>query len=186
MEIDNFKIEPSLELPGVGQLGFIVHDIQDSLPGIASAFNLKIWYQPKYSEKKFKIGDEMVELDFSLVFAYSGKQQIELIEEKSQRAPIYWDHLESHGPGLHHIGFFVPDIDAKLKLVENLGVDILLEGEFTTGGSGSVRFVYLDTRPQCGTIIELINIKLFGINVPQTEFMMNVGRVTGDVLRLDL
>lgn len=186
MEIEQFILEPSLELPSVGQLGFIVHDIPVSLPSIASAFNLKTWYEPQYSEKKFKIGEGTIELDFNLVFVYSGKQQIELVEEKSQRAPIYWDHLESHGPGLHHLGFYVPDLDAKLKIVEELGLDILLEGQFTTAGGGYARFVYLDTLPQCGIIIELINIKLYGINVPQTEFMMNVGRITGDVLKMDI
>jgi methylmalonyl-CoA/ethylmalonyl-CoA epimerase len=186
MEIDQFILEPSLGLPSVGQLGFIVHDIQRSLPTIASTFNLKTWFEPQYSEKQFKIGGESVELDFNLVFAYSGKLQIELIEEKSQRAPIYKDHLESHGQGLHHLGFYVPDLDAKLKIVEQLGFETLFEGQFKTAGGGSVRFAYLDTRQQCGIILELINIKLYGINVPQTEFMMNVGRLTGDVLKMDV
>jgi catechol 2,3-dioxygenase-like lactoylglutathione lyase family enzyme len=186
MEIDQFILEPSLGLPSVGQLGFIVHDIQRSLPTIASTFNLKTWFEPLYSEKQFKIGGETVELDFNLAFAYSGKLQIELVEEKSQRALIYKDHLESQGQGLHHLGFYVPDLDAKLKIVRQLGLDILLEGQFTTAGGGYARFAYLDTRQLSGIIIELINIKLYGINVPQTEFMMNVGRVTGDILKLDV
>ena len=42
----------------------------------------------------------------------------------------------------------------------------------------------LDTHKMCGVIIELANIKLYGINVPQTELMMNVGRLTGDVFKL--
>lgn len=186
MEIGQFILEPSLELPRVGQLGFIVHDVQVSRPSFASAFNLKTWYEPQYSERKFKVGSEMIELDFNLTFAYSGKQQIELVEEKSQSAATFRNYLETNGPGLHHLGFYIPDLETKLKLVEKLGLDILLEGQFTTAGGGNTRFVYLDTRPQCGIIIELINIKLHGINVPQTEFMMNVGRITGDVLRIDI
>jgi len=156
------------------------------LPSISSTFNLRAWYQPQYTEKQFRIGDEPIELDFDLVVAYSGKLQIELIEEKSQRAAVYHDHLNNHGQGLHHLGFFIPDLDAKLKIVEQLGLEILFEGQFKTAGGGSVRFAYLDTRPQCGIILELINIKLYGINVPQTEFMMNVGRLTGDVLKMNV
>lgn len=185
MEIDQIILEPSLGLPSVGQLGIITNDIHSSLPGIASSFNLKTWFEPRYSEKQFKIGGETVELDFNIVFAYSGKLQIELIEEKSQRAAVYHDHLNNHGQGLHHLGFFIPDLDAKLKSVEQLGLEILFEGQFKTAGGGSVRFAYLDTRPQCGIILELIKIKLYGINVPQTEFMMNVGRLTGDVLKIN-
>jgi hypothetical protein len=185
VELDHFYLEPSLGLPKVGQLGFIVHDIQDALPGIASTFNLKSWYEPQYAEKKFKIGGNNVELDYNLVFAYAGRQQIELIEEKSQQVPTLWGHLENHGQGLHHLGFYVQDLDSKLGQAANIGFEILFEGKFTTAGGGYARFAYLDTRPKCGIIIELINIKLFGINVPQTEFMMNVGIVTGDVQKLD-
>jgi len=186
MEIDQFIQEPSLGLPAVGQLGFIVNDIHSTLPGIASLYNLKTWFEPQYSEKQFKIDGKTIELDFNIAFAYSGKLQIELIEEKSQRAPIYSDHLESYGQGLHHLGFYVPDLDAKLKVAGQLGLEILFEGQFKTTGGGSVRFAYLDTRQHCGIILELINIKLYGINVPQTEFMMNVGRLTGDVLKMDV
>jgi len=70
-----------------------------------------------------------------------------------------------------------------LKIVNQLGLEILFEGQFKTAGGGSVRFAYLDTRQQCGIILELINIKLYGINIPQTELMINVGRLTKDVIR---
>jgi hypothetical protein len=186
MEINKFLRESSLNLPGVGQLGFIVHDIQASLPNISSTFNLRSWYLPQYKEKHFKIGDQPIELNFNLAVAYSGKLQIELIEEKSGRARIYQDHLENYGEGLHHLGFFVPDMDPKLKIAKQIGLNILLESEFKTAGGGYVRFAYLDTRKICGIIIELANIKLYGINVPQTELMMNVGRFTGDVLKTNI
>jgi len=147
---------------------------------------LRSWYLPQYTEKQFKIGDQPIELDFDLVVAYSGKLQVELIEEKSQRARIYHDHLENYGEGLHHLGFFVPDMDSKLTVARQIGLNILLESEFKTTGGGHVRFAYLDTRKVCGIIIELANIKLYGINVPQTELMMNVGRLTGDVLKTSI
>ena len=131
----------------------------------------------------FNIGDQEIELDFNLAVSYSGKLQIELIEEKSRRARVYQDHLENYGEGLHHLGFFVSDMDTKIKKAKQIGLNILLESEFKTAGGGYVRFAYLDTRQICGTILELANIKLYGINVPQTEFMMNVGRFTGDVLK---
>jgi len=186
MEIGAFIRESGLGLPRVGQIGIITAGIREALPGVAAAFNLRTWYEPKYAEKEFVINGKQVELDFQLVFAYSGGLQIELIEEKSQKATVYKDHLDQHGQGIHHLGFFVPDMDAKLDLVEQLGLEILLESRFKTAGGGSVRFVYLDTRQVCGMILELINIKLYGINIPQTEFMINVGRFTGDVKRFQV
>jgi len=186
MEIDQFIQESALGLPRVGQIGIITHDIQEALPGAAAAFNLRTWYEPKYAEKQFLINGEQVEFDFNLVFAYSGGLQIELIEEKSQKAAIYKDHLDQQGQGIHHLGFFVADLDAKLKIVKQLDLEIILESQFKTEGGGSVRFAYLDTRQLCGIILELINIKLYGVNVPQTEFMINVGRLTGDVTKFQV
>jgi hypothetical protein len=181
MEFNQYLPLPSLGLPGVGQLGFIVHDMQRSLPGIAATFDLSAWFKPRYSEKRFVIDGQEIELEFNPVFSYSGNLQIELIEEKSRRVNIYQGHLDEYGESLHHLGFFVPDLDAKLKLAEQSGLKPLFLGEFNTAGGGFVRFAYLDTREQCGLIVELIAIKLYGVNVPQTEFMMNVARLTGDV-----
>lgn len=186
MQFDSFSRLPSIGLPKVGQLGFIVHDLERSLPGFAATFNLNTWFKPVYAEKKFTAGDLVIELEFNPVFAYSGKMQIEIIEEKSQRASVYREHLDDFGEGLHHLGFYVPDLDAKLNLAEQIGLETIFLGEFTTAGGGFVRFAYLDTRDQCGLLVELITIKLYGINVPQTEFMMNAGRLTGDVSKFSL
>lgn len=186
MEKDLIKLQRSLGLPKVGQLGFIVHDIQSSLPTYASLYNLKNWFEPLYAEIEFMIDGEPRDLDINFAFAYSGKIQVEIFAEKSQQAPVYKEHLDSHGEGLHHLGFYISDMDAKLKVAEKLGLNILLEGKFKTAGGGFVRYVYLDTRRSCGIITELLHITLFGINVPQTEFMMNVGKLTGDVRKFSL
>jgi len=186
MEIDQFIRESGLNLPRVGQLGIISPDIQGALPGVAAAFNMRTWYEPQYAEKRFFIEGEAVDLDFNLVFAYSGGLQIEIIDEKSQKAAIFKDHLDQHGQGIHHLGFFIADMDSKLKVAGQLGLEVLLESQFETAGGGSVHFAYLDTRQQCGIILEIINIKLYGINIPQTELMINVGRLTKDVVRFQV
>ena len=186
MEIDQFIRDSGLNLPRVGQLGIISPDIHGALPGVAAAFNMHTWYEPQYAEKRFFIEGEAVDLDFNLMFAYSGGLQIEIIEENSQKAAIFKDHLDKQGQGIHHLGFFIADMGAKLKVAEQLGLKNLFEGQFTTAGGGSVHFAYLDTRQQCGIILEIINIKLYGINIPQTELMINVGRLTKDVVRFQV
>jgi 4-hydroxyphenylpyruvate dioxygenase-like putative hemolysin len=134
MEPDSSILKQKLGLPKVGQLGFIVYDIQTSLPAYASLYNLTTWFEPLYAEKQFKIAGEPRDLELNIAFAYSGKVQIELVEEKSQQAPIYKDHLESQGQGLHHLGFYVSDFEDKLKIADQLGLNVLLEGKFKTAG----------------------------------------------------
>lgn len=186
MELDNSILEQKLGLPKVGQLGFIVHDIRDSLPAYKSLYNIKTWFEPLYAEKKFKIGGEERELEFNIAFGYSGNLQVEIFEEKSRQAAVYKEHLDAYGPGLHHLGFYVSDLESKLEKAKQVGLDVLLEANFRTTGGGFVRYVYLDTRQMSGIITELIHITLYGINIPQTEFMMNVGKFTGDVKKINI
>jgi methylmalonyl-CoA/ethylmalonyl-CoA epimerase len=173
----------SLNLPRVGQLGFIVNSIEDSLPYYASFYNYGTWFKPKYAKKEFWVGSEQVDIDMDLTFTYSGKTQIELIETKGQEENLYNRYLAEKGEGLHHLAFYVNNLDERSKAMSKLGIGILMEGRFRLAGGGLTRFAYFDTKQLCGTVLELIEIRLYGISVPQTSFMMNVAALTGDVLK---
>lgn len=183
MENIDFEVVRSLNLPGVGQLGFVVHSLETSLPYYAAFYNLDTWFRPKYADKQFQIGSDRVEVDVDLAFAFSGKTQIELVEASGPVETLYQRHLADHGEGLHHLGFYVSNLDDRLRVIRKLGIDLLLEGRFKTAGGGLARFAYLDTEQLCGAVLELIEIRLYGISVPQTSFMMNVAAVTGDVIK---
>jgi catechol 2,3-dioxygenase-like lactoylglutathione lyase family enzyme len=168
----------------VGQLGFIVNSIETSLPYYASCYNLDTWFWPKYADKQFLIGSEPVEVDVDLAFAFSGKTQIELVEASGPVETLYHRHLADHGEGLHHLGFYVSNFDERLRVIEKLGIELLLEARFKTAGGGLAQTAFLGTEQLCGSILELIAIRLYGISIPQTSFMMNVAAITGDVLKI--
>lgn len=183
MEHIDFRAVKSLNLPRVGQLGFIVNSIEKSLPYYASFYNFDTWFRPKYAKKEYQVGTSQVDIDTELIFGYSGKTQIELIEPKGTEDNLYRRHLAEHGEGLHHLGFYVSNLDEKLRVMSQLGLEKLVEGRFKTAGGGLARFAYFETSQVCGTILELIEIRLYGINVPQTSFMMSVAALTGDVIK---
>jgi len=81
------------------------------------------------------------------------------------------------------LAFYVNNLDERSKAMSKLGIGILMEGRFRLAGGGLTRFAYFDTKQLCGTVLELIEIRLYGISVPQTSFMMNVAALTGDVLK---
>ena len=56
-----------------------------------------------------------------------------------------------NGPGLHHLGFLVDDIDAVVALGESTGFPKLMGGQF-----GSLQFCYLDTWAALGLYVELV------------------------------
>jgi hypothetical protein len=122
-------------------------------------------------------------MDFQIAFAFSGKVQIELVQAPAGEN-IYAQYLTRSGEGLHHLGFFLSNLDHHMAVAHQTGLPVLLEGRLSLAGSSQARFAYLDTRELCGTIVELIEIKTLGVSLPQTQFTMKIGGLTGDVHRI--
>ncbi len=61
------------------------------------------------------VGDSMVKLKLVAAFAYSGDQQIEVIEPRDNIDTIYNSYLKENPQGdLQHVAVWVEDIDSKL------------------------------------------------------------------------
>ena len=56
------------------------------------------------------------------------------------------------GEGIHHLGFFVKDIEKELDRLKKEGIKVLERGEVL----GVAKFAYLDTEKALGFILELI------------------------------
>lgn len=183
MQTIDLSILRRLNLPRLGQLGFIVQSISDTLPVFTALYNLDTWFEPRYAQQEFSVEEAIIQLDFQIAFAYSGKVQVELVQAPAGDN-LYRQSLEQAGEGLHHLGFYLTDIGRSMAVVRQLGLPVLLEGRLKTAGGSQAHFAYLDTRHLCGTIVELIEIKTFGASLPQTEFWMKIGALTGDVRRI--
>lgn len=183
MKQDDTRALRSLGLPRVGQLGFIVNDLESALPRYSGVYNLDTWFAPSYAEVQFKVGGETVAMDLDIRMAFSGGTQIELIAAAGPGAGLYRRHLAEYGEGLQHLGFYVSNIPKRLAVAQQLGLKVLLEGVFTTKGGGRAHSVLLDTRELCGITVELLEISLYGLHLPQTQLMYNLGTVTGDMTK---
>jgi methylmalonyl-CoA/ethylmalonyl-CoA epimerase len=84
-------------------------------------------------------------------FLYLGEVQIELIQVISGET-LHTKFLEERGEGLHHLGFFVDDLENELTELEKEGIKVLDRGTV----QGIVKFAYLDTEEALGVILELI------------------------------
>src|SRR3954469_5455702 len=85
-----------------------------------------------------------------LGFARSGNMQIELLQPVRGEG-LHVEFLAENGPGLHHLGFIVDDIDAVIALGESTGFPKVMGGRF-----GSLEFCYLDTWAALGLYVELV------------------------------
>jgi hypothetical protein len=84
--------------------------------------------------------------DISIALANSGDLQIELVVQHNDAPSIYREWLDEGRLGLHHVGFFVDDIEDVLSRLAPVP-ERLQHGR---------NFCYLDTAAHPGTITELI------------------------------
>ncbi len=127
------------------QVGFAVTSVDATLAHYQNAFGLTgtvqhaelnercaYLYHGKPSRCLLKIG----------VIALEGID-LEFIEVIDGEHPAK-DHLQSHGEGVNHLGFFVDDVAAILRDIPSSFGDVAIEGTFETDTGVRGRFVYLE------------------------------------------
>jgi catechol 2,3-dioxygenase-like lactoylglutathione lyase family enzyme len=81
-----------------------------------------------------------VEFTAHIALGYAGDLQLELIQPVSGPT-VHAEFLAEHGPGLHHVCFEVPDVDAACASAEAAGVPVLMRGSMM---GGEIEFAYVD------------------------------------------
>lgn len=137
------------------QLGIVVEDLDSAMARYSAVFACGPWsvwtYGPGFlSESRFR-GEPG---RFSMRLALAGSEpQLELIQPLAGPS-LYHEWLDAHGPGLHHVGMRVPDLDAGVR---DMGRRVLQSGR-GYGLDGDGGFAYLDTADDLGVILELIEV----------------------------
>lgn len=133
----------------VGQIGILVkEDPEEMCKQWEKMFGIGPWRTHEISYKN-KEG-ETVRL-FKLAFANLGGVEIEFAQPL-QDGLYHKDYVDEHGnTGLHHICFFVDDLDAELENFVAQGAEVLAHtpgsfAYFKTGGPDQVIFELLPKR----------------------------------------
>ncbi len=176
--LDNIN---GMKLPKVGQLGIVVPDIGKAVGYYSKILNIQPWFRSKTASNNSVFQGESFSLELDIALAFSGGLEIELIQMLTDRECIYSDIMRKQGGGLHHIGTMVSGFDKKLEQLQQMGVGVIQSGIIKTVGGAVTKYAYLDTVATCGIISEIIESKLVGIPVFHNNFMMHIGRLTGDI-----
>ena len=152
---DRSRVLPNGE-PPTGQVAFVVRDLEVALtnwlglgigPWNIWNFNAERLQQRTYQGR---VGT------FEAVVALCsiGPLTYELIE--SVAGPSIWDDfLRDRGPGMHHFGYYVDDIDGAITAMEAKGYPVVQSGAgFGVDGDGA--FAYFDTKAAYGCYYEAI------------------------------
>jgi catechol 2,3-dioxygenase-like lactoylglutathione lyase family enzyme len=147
---------PFLAGRGPDQVGIVVRDLVAALARYESACGGGPWHSWTYGP------DTVGRVTYrgepgrfvARIAIGSAVPQLELIESLAGPS-LYDEHLEAHGEGLHHLGFWVPSVDEAIAEMASGGFACTQSGH-GTGPDGDGGFAYFDTVAELGVILEAI------------------------------
>lgn len=150
---------PAVDVPATGhairQIALVVRDLDRAMANWY-ALGVGPWrvytFGPHNISTMTLHGRTMPHTTVKIAFASVGTFSYELIQPL-QGASIYEEFLASHGEGLHHLGYYVDDIDAAIEAMQARGYAVMQSGT----GHGLDRdgaYAYFDTANDIGCILE--------------------------------
>lgn len=134
------------------QNGFAVHDWRAAADHWIEVMGVGPFFLMQHIEFDWcEYRGKAVELDLSVAIAYTGGQQIELVQQLNDAPSIYTDFLARNEPGLQHMGVLVDNLQDSLD-THKLHERIVQQGRTSAG----INFAYVDTGGHNGTLLELI------------------------------
>ena len=137
----------------IGQIGIVVKDVAAAAKFLHEQLGLGPFaiIPLDYCMAKYNGEDLCYRLKVGL--AGHGGVTIELCQVVEGH-PILCDYLPASGQGVHHIGFYVRDLDAAIDEWTERGGTVLQRGSFLPGGGTA----YLSTPEHAGILVELIQM----------------------------
>jgi hypothetical protein len=158
--------------------------METAMVSYGAALGVERWYRSRMAWWEVHYRGRPTTVDWDIVVGYSGGLQVELVEVRNAGPNLYRELLGSDGDGFHHVGVVVKGFERRLELARGAGLEIAQHGAIRFSGGGACRFAYLDTREELGFILELIEVRTYGLNLGMPEWLLRLGTLTGDVERV--
>jgi catechol 2,3-dioxygenase-like lactoylglutathione lyase family enzyme len=161
----------SVSSGGIGsidQIAVVVRDLDAAMERYAAQLGIGPWNVYTYGPHRmhtmtFRGRDQPYVMKLAL--AQVGTTQYELIEPV-EGPTTYHEYLDQRGEGLHHVGYYVDDIDTEIARMAALGYPLLQSGRgFGVDGDGA--YAYFDSEAGLGCIVEAI---LLPRQMPEPEY----------------
>ena len=134
----------------IGQVGIVVNDIDQAI-NYLNSLGVETFEPKRIQITERWLRGKPANYKCELKFARLGSVELYLIQP-IEGETIHKEVLESKGEGIHHLGFFVADLDKEVAKLTKLGVKVIQSGRRPGGGG----FAYLDTHVGSGILLELI------------------------------
>jgi len=135
---------------GFFQQAFVVADLHAAEAAMRASLGCREFVNLPAADLEYELRGERVSCALALGFARSGNVQIELLHPVRGEG-LHVEFLATNGPGAHHLGYLVDDLDDAVAHAGTAGFSRVMGGQF-----GSLRFCYLDTFAAMGVFTELV------------------------------
>lgn len=142
----------------VDQVAVVVGDIDRAMERYTEELGVGPWSVYTFSPDWIQMTFRGKEQGYTMILALTqvGDVMYELIQPV-QGPSSYEEFMDERGEGLHHLGYFVDDIDEAIKEMEGKGFSVIQSGRgFGTAGDGA--YAYFETEGALGHIIEAIEM----------------------------
>jgi hypothetical protein len=134
--------------PGLFQQAYVVDDIAAAQAALQETLGCSPFVNLPATDLDYEFRGGSVSCAMEIGFARSGNVQVELLQPV-RGGGLHAEFLARNGPGAHHLGFLVDDLDA---IVAESGYERVMGAQF-----GSLTFCYLDTFEEFGLYTELVH-----------------------------
>jgi methylmalonyl-CoA/ethylmalonyl-CoA epimerase len=152
---------PLPRLPELFHIGWVVRDCAAAQRELSARLGAGPFVSAERLFDKALVHGKPTPFSLRVAFGALGGVLLELLEPLDDKSP-HAEFLDSHGEGMHHLAYLVPDFDEQLAAVRAARpeAELLIDG---TGPGNPVRWVYVDGGAVHGTVIELLE------RTPQAE-----------------
>lgn len=126
----------------IDHVGIAVASIEEALPFYEKGLGLEVTHSETVASQKVKVA-----------FLQAGSASIELLEPMGEEGAIF-KFLKTHGPGLHHVAFYVENIASQIAHLNAAGLPPL-EPSARPGARGH-RVCFLHPKYASGVLVELV------------------------------
>jgi hypothetical protein len=139
----------------IDQVCWLVPDLDAAMLHFSESLGIGPWFaSPPLKPTDFNFEGERSPIEMSLALTYSGRLQIELVQQHNDAPSMYKESIDAGQYGQHHVGFFRRRYDEELEKARAAGYEVGQNGSL----GGSLRFAYLRTAATPGTTAELIEL----------------------------
>ena len=135
----------------VDQIALLVPDLEAAMDGYVASLNVSFSVF-EVTEANSTFSGSSPQFRLRIAVAQAGLVSIELIQPAGGTT-LHSKHLETRGPGLHHMGFYVSNLAEAKKGLSARGYQSILEGQI----QGLGEYAYFEA-PDMHCIVEALHL----------------------------